>query len=90
MREIIAGSAVEPHAIAVFASDEPETVMLDFVQPCLARWRLLGFCWKAGRDEASGQKTHIHGRVISGRLRMEQVTALPKMGHSMLIHFPAN
>ena len=56
---IIARTALEPHAIAVLASDDAKAIVLDFVQPSLARWRLLGFGWKAGRDEASGQ-SHIH------------------------------
>src|SRR5262249_26899500 len=57
-REIVAWAAVEPHAAAILAGDDAEAVMLDLVQPSLARWRLLGFCWKAGRDE-TGRQGHL-------------------------------
>ena len=46
--------------------------------PSLARWRLLGFGGKAGRDEASGQKTHVHGPGDNGAAPHGASTALPK------------
>src|SRR5262249_49378272 len=64
--EIVAGAAVEPHAVAILASDDPEPVMLDFVQPRLARWRLQGFGRQAGRDETVRQG---HLLPISRRTR---------------------
>jgi hypothetical protein len=33
--------------------------VLDLVQPRLAGWRQLGFGRQAGRDETSGQNTHV-------------------------------
>ena len=31
--EVIAGAAVEPHAVAILACDNPEAIVLDFMQP---------------------------------------------------------
>src|SRR5437667_11266891 len=53
--QVIARPAIEPHLGAVLPCDHPKSVMLDFVQPQLARWRLRGFRGKARRDEADGQ-----------------------------------
>ena len=33
MRKVVARAAIEPHPIAVFASDDAETIVLDLVQP---------------------------------------------------------
>jgi hypothetical protein len=33
IRQIIAWPAIEPHPIAVFASDDAETIVLDLLQP---------------------------------------------------------
>ena len=52
MSEVVAGSAVQLHPCAVLSGDDPEAVVLDLVQPPLARGRLLGFGGKAGSDEA--------------------------------------
>jgi hypothetical protein len=32
-REVIAGAAVEPHAVAILACDNPEAIVLYFMQP---------------------------------------------------------
>jgi hypothetical protein len=37
------------------AADDPEAVMLGFVQPQLAGRRLAGFCGKARRDKPAGR-----------------------------------
>jgi hypothetical protein len=34
--QVIAGTAIEPHPLAVLAGDYPEPIMLDFVQPLAA------------------------------------------------------
>jgi hypothetical protein len=39
-RQIVAQPAVELHPIAIFPRDDPEAVMLDFVQPRLTGRRL--------------------------------------------------
>jgi hypothetical protein len=55
--QVVARPAVELHPIAVLARDDPEAVMLDFVQPRLAgRW-VRGGCGEARRDEARRQGT---------------------------------
>src|SRR5262249_34828668 len=51
--EIVAGAAVEPHTVAVLASDNAKSVVLDLVRPSLAGWRLLGLGGKARRNEPS-------------------------------------
>jgi hypothetical protein len=45
----------EPHAVAILACDNPEAIVLDFMQPQVAGGQLVGLCGKAGRDE-SGRK----------------------------------
>jgi hypothetical protein len=45
------------HAILFY----PEAVMLDLVQPLAAGWQLIGFGWKARRDEP-GREGALHMR----------------------------
>src|SRR6202047_2385915 len=49
--QIAPRSAVEPHPLACLACDDPEAVMLDFVQPRLAGWWGRGIGGKAWRNE---------------------------------------
>jgi len=58
--EVIAGSAVEPHALTILAADNPEAVVLNLVQLLAASWQFVGFGRKARRDEPSGQGTLQH------------------------------
>ena len=44
----------EPHAVAILACDNPEAIVLDFMQPQVAGGQLVGLCGKARRDEAGG------------------------------------
>jgi hypothetical protein len=63
----VARTAIELHPMAILARDDPEPVMLDFVQPRLAgRW-VRGGCGEARGDEARGQgaRTHGHGGVTT-------------------------
>jgi len=53
MREVIARAAVEPHAMAVLAGDDAETVVLDLVQPSLTGWRLLRLAFPPKRAVSS-------------------------------------
>jgi hypothetical protein len=57
--EIIARSAVEPHPFAGLASNNPEPVVLDLVQPQLPGWRGRGIGGKAWRNETRRQCTRI-------------------------------
>jgi hypothetical protein len=50
--QVIAGAAIEPHAVAILAGDDAEAVVLDFVQPSLAGRRLRRIGGQAWRDEA--------------------------------------
>ena len=45
----------EPHAVAILACDNPEAIVLDFMQPQVAGGQLVGLCGEARRDE-SGRK----------------------------------
>ena len=58
--------------------DDPEAVVLNFMQPQLARWQLVSFGRQAGRDETGWQNVLIHSRLISERLSAGQ--ALPAFG----------
>src|SRR5262249_44512789 len=54
--QVIAGAAVEPHALAVLARDDAETIVLNLVHPRIAARRLRRFGGQAGRNEA-GRKS---------------------------------
>ena len=49
--QVVAWTAVEPHLCAVLAGDDPEPVVLDFMQPELARRAERRIWWEARRDE---------------------------------------
>src|ERR1700730_8607910 len=53
--QVIAGPAIELHPFAVLAGDDPKTVVLDFVQPLLARRRLRSIDGEARRNAPSRQ-----------------------------------
>jgi hypothetical protein len=55
--EVIARTAVEPHLRAGLAGNDAEAIVLDFVQPLAAGRQLIGFGWKARRDEPGWQGT---------------------------------
>ena len=59
VREVIAGAAVEPHAVAVLAGDDAEAVVLDLVQPSLTGWRLLRFVGRQGGTKPAGNRMYI-------------------------------
>src|SRR6266699_1044039 len=46
---VIAGAAVEPHAVVILACDDAKSVVLDFMQPQVAGGQLVGLCGKARR-----------------------------------------
>jgi hypothetical protein len=58
--EVVAGTAVESHSRTVLAGNDAETVMLDLMQPLAARGQLIGFGWKARRDEPGREGTLQH------------------------------
>jgi hypothetical protein len=45
---------------ASLAGNDAEAIVLDFVQPLAAGRQLIGFCWKARRDEPGRQGTLQH------------------------------
>src|SRR5262249_5768905 len=63
--EVIAGTAVEPHLRAVLAGNDAEAVMLDLMQPLAAGRQLIGFGWKARRDEAGREGAHTQHNAHS-------------------------
>jgi hypothetical protein len=56
---IIPRAAVELDAIALLPGDDPDAVVLDFMQPLVSRGGAWGCGGKAGRDEAGreGERT---------------------------------
>ena len=60
MREVIAGTAIEPYPTVALASDDTEAIVLDLMQPLAAGRQLLGFCRKARRDEPCREGTLQH------------------------------
>jgi hypothetical protein len=55
--QVIARPAIELHPFAVLSGDDPKPVVLDFMQPSLARRRLRTFDGEARRNEPSRQDT---------------------------------
>jgi hypothetical protein len=68
-REVIAGAAIEPHAVAIPARDDSKSVVLDLVQPQVARTQLVGLCREARRDEPGREGTLQ--RVATNRIGHE-------------------
>jgi hypothetical protein len=65
MGEIIAGTAVEPHPLAVLAGNDAEAVVLDLMQPQCG-YRLV--VWRIGSG-MGGQHSRISPRPGRSRLR---------------------
>jgi hypothetical protein len=58
--EVLARTTIEPHSRAVLPGDNPKAVMLDLVQSLAAGRQLVGFGWKARRDEPGRESTLQH------------------------------
>jgi hypothetical protein len=58
--EVIARAAVEPHLRPVLASDDPEAIVLDLVQPLGARRQLISLAWETRRDEPGRESMLQH------------------------------
>src|SRR5262249_57339615 len=65
--EVVARTAIEPHLRASFAGNDAEAVVFDLVQPLAAGRQLIGFGWKARRDETGLQGTLQHVEQIKSR-----------------------
>ena len=63
--QVIAVTAVEPHAVAIRACDNPEAIVLDFMQPQVAGGQLVGLCGKVRRDEAGREGAHTQHNAHS-------------------------
>jgi len=63
--EVIARAAVEPHPLAVLAGNDAEAVVLDLMQPLAAGRQLIGFGWKARRDEPGREGAHTQHNAHS-------------------------
>src|SRR5262249_45671677 len=61
--EVIVATAVEPHLRASLAGNDSEAVVLDLMQPLAAARQLIGFGWKAWRDEPGREGTLQHARL---------------------------
>ena len=51
------GRLLEPHAVGILASDNPEAIVLNLMQPQAARRRFVGFGGEARRDEPGREGT---------------------------------
>jgi hypothetical protein len=63
--EIVARTAVESHLRAVLAGNDAKAVVLDLMQPLAAGWQLIGFGWKARRDEPGRESAHTQHNAYS-------------------------
>jgi hypothetical protein len=61
MGEVVARTTKEPHSLAVLPGNDAEAVMLDFVQPLAAGRQLIGFGWKARRDNTNPPRGNVQG-----------------------------
>src|SRR5262245_53062871 len=67
--EIVAGTAIEPHPLAVLAGNDAKAIVLDLVQPLAAGRQLIGFGWKARRDEPGREGAHTqHNAAYLGTI----------------------
>jgi len=100
--QVIARTAVELHPFSTLAGDNSEAVMLDFVQPPLARRRFSGGCGKAGPDKTSRKgrtrrRTQQHTRPVKfeetakrkGALDCRRSTAPGRKGGIKCLAHPA-
>jgi hypothetical protein len=55
--QVIARTTIEPHSRAVLPGDNPKAVT--------ARGQLIGFCWKARRDEPGREGAHTQHNAHS-------------------------
>jgi hypothetical protein len=64
---VIAGAAVEPHAVAILASDDAKSIVLNLMQPQSAGRQRVGFGGEARRDEAvwKSRRTGKHDAGIN-------------------------
>src|SRR6266566_4266049 len=72
--EIVAGTAIKPHPLAILASNDPKAIVLDLVNPQPAGRRLVGFCGKTRPDEPGrqGTWTQRHGGLMEpGSARLD-------------------
>src|SRR5215469_6486192 len=53
--EVIAGSAVEPHALTILAGNDAEAVVFNLMQPLAARWQFVSFCGRHGVMNPAGK-----------------------------------
>ncbi len=67
VRHNISGAAVEPDPVAIFAGNDPETVMFDFMRHGLARGRGLGL----GLDDEPPRG--VRGRLGAGNVTVSAV-----------------
>src|SRR5215469_10008969 len=55
--EVVAGAAIEPHSRAVLAGNDPESIVLNLMQPQAAGRQRVGFGGEARRNEAGRKST---------------------------------
>ena|SRR5215467_7014910 len=53
--EVIVGTAVEPHPLAVLAGNDAEAIVLDLMQPLAAGGQLIGFVGRHGAMNPAGR-----------------------------------
>jgi len=78
--EVIAGAAVEPHAVAVLAGDDAEAVVLDLVQPTNHHQRVALELWSEDRAERSQRANAYTWPGDNEQARLEQAPAAPVPG----------
>ena len=64
--QVVAGTAVEPHSGVLLAGDDPEAIVLDFMQPYSAGRRPWRFRRQAGLDEPGrkSMRTRQHADLM--------------------------
>ena len=71
MREVIARTAIKPHARSALARDDAKALVFNLVQPLAAGGKFVGFGWETRRDESGRQGTLQHiDRIRSGNSQL--------------------
>jgi hypothetical protein len=78
--QVIARTAVEPHTVTVLAGDDPNTVILDFMDPQIAGGRPAGPGGEARPDEP-GRKDSRHAGVTGHPAPRNESRRMPWNGN---------
>jgi hypothetical protein len=85
MSEVRAAAAPDLDALALFAGQDAEAVVLDFMQPAWSGWRAVGERWLARANEADreispptgrwGAPDNVHAKAFNAAPALTRISA---------------